>query len=468
MLFPHFRFIVMTLAALLLLSGCFRPAAPDRGVDALRDQTEKHSLRQAKLSFLQADYLTAVSLLDRFLRMHPQSPHSLEARWWLARAYQKAGNLILAMEHFGFLANTRTWNLYQTDAMFRVAQLEDRPGKSLSRESIRGILVSLGSTPDDVDAMLSTSAGIQESMVLVDVPCRVSGNPQANGQQLSFDAIQSVVQHLHARGAAVYLGVTPRCLGHVARQRGLENWTDWAYDPQSGTLRQSPYYSLHFGGYQTFLVDWLTQLRDLPLTGLVIRNAVPVGLYEGFNPLAVRLFVREFGVTFDPVRMFNDERAVHASDSNTSVHLPAVFWKWAGWKARERLRSIRGLVQALRARLPHLEFGMSLHSQSITNPVRGLIFFAEDWIDVTREPFDRYVITMKEPESKLAHHTSQDSPTGFLGRNDGMAAVVRMAEHLGKPEKVWTILPGRIAQTRMESGLLPKEVGLIHDRRGVP
>lgn len=468
MSFSHFRFTVIALVALLLLSGCFRPAGPDPGVEALRAQTEQRALRQAKLAFLQADYSTAVSSLNRFLRIHPQSSHSLEARWWLARAYQKAGNLTLAIEHFGFLANTRTWNLYQTDAVFRVAQLEGRLGKSMSRESARGILVSLDSTPGDVDALLSTSAGFEEPMVLVDVPCRVSEDPQDNGQWLSFDTIHSVVQSLYARGAVVYLGVTPRCLGRVAWQRELENWTDWAYEPQSGTLRQSPYYSLHFGGYRAFLVDWLAQLRDLPLTGLVIRNGVPMGLYEGFNPLAVRLFAREFGVAFDPVRMFNDERAVHASDSNSSVYLPAVFWKWAGWKARERLRSIRDLVQALRAHLPHLEFGMSLQSQSITNPVRGLIFFAEDWVDLAREPFDRFLITIEGTESTLVHQTSQSTSPGFLEGNDEMAAVVKMAEHLGKPEKVWTILPGRTAQVRMESGLFPQEVGLIYDRRGAP
>ena len=466
--FPHLRFIAGTLSALLLMSGCFRSAGPDLGVRALRDQTEKHSLQQAELAFLRADYSTAVSLLNRFLDIHSQSPRSLEARWWLARAYQKAGNLSSAIEHYRFLADTRTWNVYQADARSRVAQLEGRLGKSMTNGSIKGILVSLGSTTGDVDSMIPASTEIKGSTVLLDVPCRVDGNMQDNGQQLSFEAMRSVIQHLHSREAAVYLGVTPRCLGHVAGQRGLENWKDWTYDPQAGTLRRSSYYSLHFAGYQAFLVDWFAQLHDLPLKGLVIRNEVPVGLYGGFNPLAVRVFAQEFGVDFDPVRMFNDERAVHGSDFNSSVHLPAVFWKWSGWKARERLRSLRDLVQTLRVRLPHLEFGMTLHSQSITNPVRGLIHFGEDWIDATRGPFDRFLITMKEQESTLAHQTSQSSPTGFSESDDEMAAVVKMVEHLGKSEKISTILPGRTPQTHIQSGILPKEVGLIYDHRGVP
>ena len=448
--FPYLRFIVITLSAFLLLSGCFRAAGPDLGVRALRDQTEKHSLRQAELAFLRADYSTAVLLLDGFLRTHPQSSRSLEARWWLARAYQKTGNRSSALEHFRFLANTRDWNLYQTDARFRMTQLAERLGEPMASGSIKGILASLGSvhTPGDVDSVISANRNIDGSMILLDVPCRVDGNLQDNGQPFSFDTMRSAIQHMHDRGTAVYLGVTLRCLGHFARERKLENWKDRAYDPQSGTVRHSTYYSLHFWGYQAFLADWLAQLHDLPLTGLVFRNAVPVGLYEGFSPLAVQLFAREFGVDFDPVRMFHDDRAVHATDSDPGVHLPAMFWKWAGWKARERLRILRNLVRTLRVRLPHLEFGMTLQPQSITDPIRGLIHFTEDWVDVAHGPFDRFLITIEESEPVVV-------------------PVTEMIQHLGEPEKIWTILPQAV-HARAQSGILPKGVGRIYDHRGVP
>jgi len=173
-------------------------------------------------------------------------------------------------------------------------------------------------------------------------------------------------------------------------------------------------------------------------------------------------------VAFNPVRMFNDQRAVHGSDSNASVHLPAVFWKWAGWKARERIRNLRNLVQRLRVHLPHLEFGMTLQSQSITNPVRGLIYFAEDWVDVARPMFDRFLITVEEPNSTVIHPASQNSSTEFSENNAEMASVVKMAQHLGKPEKIWAILPGRSAQARTSPDFLPQEVGFIYDRRGMP
>ncbi|MCY4613867.1 MAG: hypothetical protein OXB94_09630 [Nitrospira sp.] len=464
----YLRFIVITLSSLLLLSGCFRAAGPDVGVRALRDQAEKRSLDQAEHAFLRADYATAVVLLNRFLRTHPQSSLSPEARWWLARAYQKTGNPSSALEHFRFVAKTRRWNMYQTDARFRATQLEERLRGPAPSGSIRGILTALGSAPGNVDALISTSGEIEASVIVLDVPCPVGGMPQDNGQPFSFDAMRSAVRDLSSRGTTVYLGVTLRCLGHFARERTLEKWKDWAYDPPSGTLRRSSYFSLQFSGYQAFLEDWLEQLRDLPLTGLVLRNAVPVGVYDGFNPLALRLFAKEFGVAFDPVRMFNDDRTVLAADSESGVHLPAVFWKWAGWKARERLRIVQSLVQTLRVRLPHLEFGMTLQPEGITDPIRGMIDFAEDWVDVGRGPFDRFLMTIKEPESTLVRQTFQDSPAGVSASSGDAAPVAKLVQYLGKPDKVWAILPARGTHARTQSPILPETVGRIYDRRGVP
>lgn len=469
-LFPYLRFIVVTFFALLLLSGCFLSTGPDLGVRELRDQTEKHSLQQAQGAFLRADYLTAEQSLNRFLRIHPQSSRSLEARWWLARVYQKTGKLSSAVEHFRVLANTRTWNLYQADARIRAAQLEELLGESMVKGARKGILVSLGSvqTPGHVDSVLSANREIEGGTILLDVPCRIDSDLSNNPQPFSFDALRSAVQHMHVQGMAVYLGVTLRCLGQFARERELENWNDWAYDPPSGTLRRSSYYSLHFWGYQAFLVDWLARLRDLPLRGLVIRNAVPVGMHEGFSPLAVRLFAREFGRDFDPVHMFNDDRIMLATDAESGVHLPAVFWKWAGWKARERLRIVRGLVRTLRVRLPHLEFGVTLQAQSVTAPIRGLIHFAEDWIDVARGPFDMFVIGIEGSDPTVVHPTAQSSPRGFSASSDGNVAVGEMAQHLGKPERIWTILPSQSVPTRTQPVMFPKGVGRIYEHREIP
>ena len=456
MAFPYWRLTILALSTCVLLSGCFRSAAPDAGVRALRTQTEKQALRQAKLAFLQADYETAVLRLNRFLLVHPQSPRSWEARWWLARAYRRTGNLSAAREQFRLLATT--WNVYQDEARLRMQQLEERSGAMVDG-SVRGTLVSLASlqTPGDVEAVISANRALEGSMILLDVPC--DGNEHLP-EPFSLETMRSAVQRLHVQGARIYLGVTLRCVGNFSRtrQQELANWQDWNYDPQSGSLQRSSYYALNFWGYQAFLANWIVKLRDLPLTGLVFRNEVPVGPQEGFNPLAIRLFAREFDVDFDPARLFNDYRVVTGIDSGDQ--LPSVFWKWAGWKARERLRILLNLIQTVRVHLPRFEFGITLQASSVTDPLRGLVHFAEDWVDVTRGPFDLFLIRTEDPD------VSQGLPVAE--ERDKGDPVTEVVQRLGTPEKVWTILPRHAVPVRAQASVLPQGIGRLYDHRVVP
>ena len=474
--FLYLRVVIIILSAFLLLSGCFRPAGLDLKIQALHDQIEKRSLHQAKLAFFQADYSTAVLLLNRFLRNHPESPRSLEARWWLARAYQETGDLSSAVECFRLLVNTPTWNVYQTEAHLRMTQLEDRLKESTASGLIKGILVSLGSiqTPSDLDSVISASQAIERSVILLDVPCGVDENVSDNGRPFSLNGTRTVIQRMHSHGIPVYLGVTLRCLGSLAQEQRdkLENWKDWNYDPRTSRLQRSPYYSLNFEGYQAFLVYWITQLRDLPLTGLVIRNEVPLGLYEGFSPLTVKAFTQEFGVDFHPVRMFNEYRyrAMPTTDSDSSVQLPAVFWKWAGWKTRDRHRIVLNLIQTLRVRLPRLQFGITVQLQSVTDPLQGLIHFAEDWIDVARGPFDMFLMTMEDPKPPIVLPISQGFPAAFseAWTEDGVVPVEQIVQQVGQPEKLWIILPRQAVHAPTRSRIVPEEVGRIYDYRVVP
>ena len=127
----------------------------------------------------------------------------------------------------------------------------------------KGILLSLGSvqTPGHVDLVLSASREIAGDTILLDVPCRVGGVASDSRQPFSFDAMRSVVQHMRSQEQAVYLGVTLRCLGQFARERELDDWKDWAYDPPSETLRRSSYYSLHFGATGPF--SWIGSLDSV-------------------------------------------------------------------------------------------------------------------------------------------------------------------------------------------------------------
>lgn len=460
---PSFRFLVILLSCALLSTGCFRAAKPDVGLQELRTQVEQRVLDDAERAFLRADYSEAIRLLTRFLHNHPQSSRSLDARWWLARSYQEAGHLSSAAEHFRLLTRTQTENPYQAEARLRVSQIEDVLRGAAKSASIKGIVVSLESMQTPIDLVLASAANrqIHGSLILLDVPCGIEGNGLREDYALSFESLAAVIQHMSSRGMAVYLGVRLRCLGRFAQDQPetLEVWSDWEYVPQSGSLRRSPYFSLSVPDYRAFLVEWLSQFRDLPLMGVVLRHETTVGIYEGLNPLTIQSFQQAFDTDFDPVQLFGKYRPA------TGSRLPAVFWKWAGWKARERLRILQNMVQTLRGRLPGLQVGIEVQLQSVADPVHGLVHFAEDWVEVAHGPFDVFVTTLEGSRASATHAASRGSPAvGSKGWN----VIEQMVQYLGRPEKIWTILPHPSVPTLRQSDMLPEGVGRLYDYRVVP
>lgn len=439
------------------------------GLQKLRNHVEHRVLDDAERAFRRADYSDAIRLLNRFLHDHPQSSRVPEARWWLARSYQEAGRLSSAAEHFRPLAHAQTHNQYKAEARSRLSQIEGVLRGTTKSHAIKGILVSLESvrTPVDVALMHAANREINGSMMLLNVPCGVEGNGLHETPPFSFTSLTTMIQDMNARGMAVYLGVTLRCLGRFVKgQSGMtELWKDWEYVPQSGTVQRSRYFSLNVPGYREFLVEWLSQFRNLPLRGLVIRHEVPIGMYEGMNPLALRSFQQAFNVNFDPVRVFSERRPGPITTSHAV--LPDVFWKWAGWKARERLHTLHDVVETLRGRLPHLQFGIEIQLQSVADPVHGLVHFAEDWIDVTHGPFDVFVTVLQGPRASATHAVSQGSSApGSEGWD--VSVIERMARYLGRPEKLWTILPSPSLRSLRPSHKLPKGVGRVYDYRAIP
>lgn len=476
--------LVAALSLVLLVSGCVRLPGPDTGISELHDQVEKQLLRDATLAFVQADYADAIALLRRFVGTHPHSSRTLEARWWLARSYQGSGDLPSAAEHFRVLANAPMPNPYRAEARVRATRLEELLGKPATGEPVNGILVSLTSPhlSDDRVPVLADHHPIEGSVILLDIPCGHDRKGLRNGQPLLPRAMDSVVRQLHGRGAAVYLGVTLRCLGNMADvpHRTLAQWRDWEYVPSSrsrsattsGALRRSPYYSLGNTGYLEFLVGWLSQLRGLPLTGLVLRSEVPSGIDEGFSPLALAAFKREFDVHFDPVQILDEYGPRSEAWPDASVQLPAVFWKWAGWKARERLRTLRYLVDTLRVRLPHLQVGLEVQYHSVADPAYGLVHLAEDWVAIARSPFDVFLTTIDDTSPALPYAASQGMPAqpdrSAESMEEGAYPVFDMVRYLGKPDKVWAIVSSQTPQASGQSWRLPEGVGRVRDYRVVP
>jgi len=117
---------------------------------------------------------------------------------------------------------------------------------------------------------------------------------------------------------------------------------------------------------------------------------------------------------------------------------PKVFWKWVGWKSRERLRVMNGFMQSLRLRFPHLQFGIEIHPESLMNPVYALAMFSEDWVETTQATFNFFVARATGSVALRLYSNSTNRakvPLQLVSRS----LVEQMIDYLGTPQKVWVI-----------------------------
>ena len=333
------------------------------------------------------------------------------------------------------------------------------------------------------------------AVFLVDLGCPVqrpslkeaeeAGREGLNLQNDFGQNLKGVVQDSVDSGHPIYLGVSLPCLGLFLLETGSEipQWHDWTFDPRSQRSYRSPYFSLFSLGYQDRMRNLLSELRQLKIAGIVFRDEVPLGLHDGMSPIAIKSFEEAFEVKLNPNALFLKKRAVRTSQRPfgrfQDLSMPAypeLFWKWAGWKARERLRVMTELVRELRNADPHLQFGLEIHPESLFAPVFALANFSEDWVDTAQAPFDFFVARFPNP---LNPETYQKSYNWSLSNSSQFQRdlIQQMVDYLDDPQRVWVVVAEQafssdadtiFDEREVKQNGWPEGVGEILDIRVVP
>jgi len=454
------------LVLLLFCSGCVKTPSPEAALESLRARAAQRLLQEARQEALLGHYQEAAFLLNRVLTSHPSSSLSNEAQWWLARSYQQAGNLQLALENYRSLAQSAKKNAYRAEAKLRVAEIEGILGLSYSEQLVmNGVLVSVDQLQraDALVALVERSSLLGRTTIVLDLGCqnvspsRSSTNESSERvigwRRLIKEVVDPLVTQSHQNELSVYVAVTLRCLGRLKQEMDWpENtWSDWVFDPSSGTLQISPFDSLFYQGYQHYLENRLSELAEAKIDGLVFRAQAPLGPYEGFSPIAIRFFEEAFEVSLDPKRLFLPSPNLGSTPGNNPLvrkdpspdHYAPIFWRWTGWKTRERLMVIKRVRKSLHMQFPNLKFGLELHLASVHSPVTALADYSEDWVEAAQSGFEFIVIKPIGKRGPLLTVRSQKK-----GVSDSISTtlktVQKMVEFLQDPRKVWVILPYRM------------------------
>jgi hypothetical protein len=445
--------------------------------------------QEAQSHFDGKEYPKTISGLKRLLALRPEGNIEVEGRWLLAQAYSQAGEWEAARDQYRTLAGTGNGHRYQSEAKLKFQEiqrlLEQFKMPPLDTQAIRLTLQQLPASGGfDQGIKKMKEDGI--TTLLIDLGCQGGGfqtDPsralRAPHHLLDLQALlRSYVERSHRLQLLVYVGVNLRCVGNWHDSPKLE-WRDRTYHVTTQTVKESRFFDIFHPDYQQFLHQFLTRLSEESIDGLVFLDDYPLGVYDGVSPSGLSRFQKAFGVDFDPVHVFQPGfdplRSSKSSGGSTRAQeVPAedsVFWRWVGWKARERLNIFEQLIGSLRKRELTVHCGLELHPHGLTDPVRALVDYAQDAMEATRRPFSFFFV---RPEIDRQSAFDQQAVIEKLRRISTKAVLTRLLPVLDDPRRVWVSMPAeggkRIVPGTAANGTsllhdFPSGIGVVHDLR---
>ena len=479
--------------------GSLHPAIEDEPKQAERIPPEEQttSIRQiherifqeAQDFFEAEEFQKAIREFARLLALNPQVDLEKEGHWGMGQSYDQMGNLEAAQEEYRHLASAPIGERYQSHSSQRLKEiqilLEKRELPPKNTQAIRFAFNQLpGAEGFEQGIHKMKQDGV--TTLLIDLGCErmalSTAAPQSFEPLLELDQLQSSLRlyadHSHRAGLLMYVGVNLRCLGNWSAS-AHQAWRDKIWQVELGAFHETEWFDLFHPGYQEFLTRFLARLCKEGIDGLVLLNDYPLGLAEGVTGVGVKRFEQQFSVTFEPSRIFYQGFDPLQAAKSSSALSPnsgesakdALFWRWAGWKARERLSILETVVGRLRSQYPGVQFGLELHPHSLTDPVGALVKYAEDAMDAAGRKFSFFFV---RPEIDRRSTFTEQAVIEKLRRISTKAVLDRLLPVLDNPRRVWVSMPAQGGQrlrsqaTANEMGPLqdfPSGIGVVHDLR---
>lgn len=382
-------------------------------------------LQDARAQFAEGRYEAAARLLRRLIDADPRSPHLPDARWWLARSYDQAGDLPAALEQYRLVVRYAGDAERVRQAIGRITQLEPLVLAASRRSDRTAVLIPVARLPSDqnLDGWVRDLVRSGITTVVLGLNTRPDAGVQAAGR---------LAPAAHRYGLAVFAGMSPRRM--IAPEQDPA-WQDRLYDPGQRQLQPSESLDLLHPSVQQYLVSLSSALAAAGVDGILFRADAP-GPLEGFGPSAMQGFERDFSVTLEPSQLYaspdqtlplpTDQAQAGQRSASQPSYTPD-FWRWTGWKTRETLRALDRIRRAVRARWPALHVILEVHPETVTDPVQGLARYSEDLLEAKRLRFDSYLFGLSDPSA------------GTLASRPDM--LNRAVDVIGETGRIWIAIP---------------------------
>ncbi len=446
-------------------------------------------LKKAQGYFDAQQFQDAIRELTRMLALDPQADLEGAGHWWLGQSYDQVKDWESAQQEYRWLVSAPTGQRYQSHSSRRLKEiqslLEERKAPPQDTQAIRFALNQLPAA-EGFEEGITKMKHDGVTTLLIDLGCERSALNQASSQSSEkrpdIGELQSLLRSYAARshraGLLMYVGVNLRCLGNWAPS-AHQAWRDRTYHIDTKTIQATKWFDLFHPAYQEFVSRFLVRICKEDVDGVVLLNDHPLGPADGVTHIGLKRFEKQFGVTFDssqvfyqgfkPLRMDSVSRG--GSIQMGSKTKDTLFWRWAGWKARQRLAILEAVVDRLRSQYPAVQFGLELHPHALTDPVGALVKFAEDAMDATRRPFSFFFV---RPEIDRRSTYTEQAVIEKLRRISTKAVLDRLLPVVDDPRRVWVSMPAkggkRLRSTTAASDASPLQnfpvgIGVVHDLR---
>lgn len=456
--------VIPVMIFFLIVAGCSKPShRQDRSQDLDR-KAQEQVLRNARVDFEQGRDSKVINDLNRFLSVHPQSPREREVRGLLAQSYERTGKIRAALKQYQLISKELPPGQEKQDVSKRIDALELRLKKvGTPSEPINVVRISLPQFSRLGNDRATLERLVQEGVtsVLVDFGCPEKSvphtQPAVKTRDVSTQSQLGVsVTQVHQQGLLAIAGINLRCLGYLD-SRSPKQWLDGSFSPVSGKVQPSRYFDIFHPQYQKLMAYEMKKMTDSGIDGIVFLAEASMGMYDGFTPGSVDTFNKTFHTQMNPHRVFENggsqRNSQTAPNTNPRVRVSATeaagFWRWIGWKARQRLIVLQGLMDQVHEHKPAFSFGLELHPESIEDPLTALTQFSEDFLEAKQKSFRYFLITLQSGRTIQ----SQPSPPTSIAReeffNESRTLVDRMTVVLQNPARIWLKMPwgGKTNQT---------------------
>jgi len=378
-------------------------------------------------AYEQEDYGKAVRLFQAVILRFPGSPLLAEAQWMTGKSYESANEIERAAREYRSFIDNFPKSAHQYEAALRLDFLDEVLQRQRGKKPFRRhVGVALPGDPEKTVGRWEKPLAdlpIEGARVVVIQGFGADGVYfKTNRAAVIRDAVADVVQAAHRRGYKVWVRIPVR---HLPWFKVPEEERDLRYDPVRKRL--IPTDALDFFNPATLerLAQFDLDLAATGMDGFVIDEDPLIGPWEGLSPRARAAFDLDFGEGLQPDRLIALAESANRKVSAPELSGTPLFWKWTGWKNRQIVGQMAGVMKKVRDHYPLVDWVRIVPVSAVTQPQVALARSGIDLLEEKLHGFDYFAIA-------VSADSRPDNPLVVLDR---------MVDLVGDPMRVIALVP---------------------------